>query len=383
MTILRSYYLFQAAANCTFHQPIYYLYYERFAGLSLPVILWLMSYTTGLRAVLDVPFGALADRWSRRACLAASLACMAASAVLVLVWPSLPAAIVAETLVAAASALRSGADSAFVFDALATADRLDLYPRTESRGQAIAALASGATAVVGGFLGAVDLRLPFVATVVVASAGAAVTARPGERRPATRVRLRPHAAMGTAARVALRSPAVRWAIALATFAVVSSHVYFFLQQPYLEAIGAPVALFGVVFAATKLVTAPVAMTAHRIDATLGPRRATAVMALVPVLGLGAMSRIATPGGAALILSRGVLDGLWQPLTNVYMNRLADSEVRATMLSLQSLVARLTLSATIALLGAGVRGAGLWTTIAVAAAAIAITGGLLVRTAPRA
>ncbi len=88
-----------------------------------------------------------------------------------------------------------------------------------------------------------------------------------------------------------------------------------------------------------------------------------------------MSRVATPGGAALILSRGVLDGLWQPLTNVYMNRLADSAVRATMLSLQSLVARLTLAATIALLGAGARGAGLWTTLAVAAAAVALAGGL--------
>ena len=46
----------------------------------------------------------------------------------------------------------------------------------------------------------------------------------------------------------------------------------------------------------------------------------------------------------MILSRGLLDGLWMPLVNVYMNRLVDSRLRATMLSLQSVLARLGLSA---------------------------------------
>src|SRR5207237_1621903 len=155
--------------------------------------------------------------------------------------------------------------------------------------------------------------------------------------------------------------------------------YFFLQQPYLRAIGLPVALFGVVFAATKAVTALTANAAHRVDARLGPRGATAVMAAAPAVVLGAMSLVARPEGAALILTRGMLDGLWQPLLNVYMNRLVDSRLRATMLSLQSLVARLALAAVVALLGLGTATVGLAPTLAVAAAALA--GGALLATAP--
>src|SRR5439155_994006 len=82
---------------------------------------------------------------------------------------------------------------------------------------------------------------------------------------------------------------------------------------------------------------------------LGARGATAVMVAAPAVGLGAMSVVGRPEGAALILTRGMLDGLWQPLLNVYMNRLVDSRLRATMLSLQSLVARLALAAVVALL----------------------------------
>jgi hypothetical protein len=279
-------------------------------------------------------------------------------------------------------AFRSGADSAFLFDALAAIDRLDLYPRAESRAQAVIAVASAATAVAGGLLAAVDLRLPYVATIVAATATAAVTLRLAGREPRRRAPASVVGLVREAAAHAARSGAVRWVMALAAFTIVTSHVYYYLQQPYLRLVGVPLALFGVVFAATKLVTAAVAFAAHRVDVDLGPRAATAVMAAAPALGLGGMSAIAGPAGALLILTRGVLDGLWSPLLNVYMNRLVPSRVRATMLSAQSLVSRLALAVALALLGVGTARAGLPRTLGAAALAAAVAGVALVATGPR-
>src|SRR5439155_4546137 len=122
--------------------------------------------------------------------------------------------------------------------------------------------------------------------------------------------------------------------------------------------------------------------AHRVDGRLGARGATSAMAGASALGLGAMSVVGRPEGAALLLTRGMLDGLWQPLLNVYMNRLVDSRLRATMLSLQSLVARLALAAVVALLGVGTATVGLARTLAVAALAAALAGGALLVTGPR-
>lgn len=380
MPSLRPYFAYQALANTTFFQAVFIVFYQERAGLSLPTVLWIQTYFTALRALLDVPFGALADRTSRRLCLVVGMLLPALASAL-LVWrPTLVVVVLAETLFAAGTALRSGADSALLYDLLKDAGRLDRYPGAESRGQSAAALASGTTAVLGALLAACDLRLPYVATLCVATAGAAA---------ALRLRVDHHAAharrggrMREAGALALRSPVLLWSIALAAFAVSASHVYYFLQQPFFRGIGVPVAAFGVVFAATKLVTALVAVRAARIDAALDARGATLVMTAVAACGLGAMSLATTPAGAALVLTRGGLDGLWMPLTNVYVNRLVPSRLRATLLSLQSLVARLALAAVIALAGMATARWGLAAALGLAAATVVVAGTTLVATAPR-
>jgi hypothetical protein len=225
-----------------------------------------------------------------------------------------------------------------------------------------------------------DLRLPYVATVAAAGASAVlalaaarhVVPSPGRATSVARL-------MQDAVGEARRSRRVRWTLALATFAVVSSHVWYYLQQPYMRAVGVPLALFGVVFAATKATTAAVASIAHRVDAALGARAVTAIIAAASALGLGALSAITTPAGAVLLVTRGLVDGLWQPLTNVYMNRLVASRLRATMLSAQSLVARLALAATLAVLGLATARVGLSATLAAAGVASALAGALLALT----
>jgi hypothetical protein len=195
-------------------------------------------------------------------------------------------------------------------------------------------------------------------------------------------RSRPAHHMREAASFALRHNALIWSIAFAAFAVSASHVYYYLQQPYLQALGVPIGAFGVVFAATKLVTAVVATRASGIDAALGSRGATLAIAAVAALGLGAMSVASGAWGAALVLTRGLVDGLWMPLTNVYVNRHVPSGLRATTLSLQSLVARMALAGVIGLAGVATARVGLGTTLALAATAVAVIGAILLATAPR-
>ncbi len=374
------YYWYQAISTATLFQAVYFVYYGRRAGLSLAVILALQAYSTAVRASLDLPFGALADRASRRLCLVASSSGIFLGAAVLLLWPSLAGAWMAESLFAVAAALRSGADSALLHDTLRALGRAEEYPRAESRGQAFASLGSGAAAVLGGVLASLDLALPYVATLLTAAGGATLAwsleeRRSGEQPTPGRGR------MPEAARLAWRTPAIRWTLGVAILAVTSSHVYFYLQQPYLLAAGVPLALFGVVFAATKLVTALVAAAAHRIESARGPRLTVGLMAAVPACGLGAMAAVQGPAGALLILTRGLLDGLWMPLVNVFMNRLVGSRLRATMLSLQSVLARVALSAVLAILGAATAGLGLPATLAAAATAVAIGGVALVVLAP--
>jgi MFS family permease len=370
------YLFYQGAASSVFYSPVFFVFYEERLGLTVTTILALQSYNTALRALLDLPFGVAADRWSRRGCMMASGACLFGACAALLGWPSFAAALLAETLMATATALRSGADAALLYDTLEAEGRRPLYAAVESRSQAVASAGSGAAAFVGGVLAAWDLRLPYAATALSALATLAAAASLAEGRHAVAVVTVPAARLRSALTLVRSSPSIRWAVALSVFAVVASHVYFYLQQPYLRAVGVPIAFFGFVFAATKAVTAVVASFAHRVDERVGEAGAAAVMGLVPALGLGAMAASSGPSAAAWILTRGLLDGLWMPLVNIYMNRRVDAEVRATLLSFQSVVSRLALSLALASFGLATSAFSLGVILAGAAAAAATGGALL-------
>jgi MFS family permease len=366
----RAFFRYQATASVVFFQPIFVVYYLDVVGLDLATVLALQSYTLALRALLEVPSGALADRWSRRGCLVASALAMAAGAAALVAAPSLGVALVAETAFGSASALRSGADSALLHDGMGAAGEPERYPEAESRARAIGAAASALTALAGGALAELGLAWPYVASVATALLGAGFALRlpePAHDWSAGPARLRPALAL------VRRRGAVRWTMGLAMLTVVASHVYFYFQQPYLRAIGVPLWLFGVIFAATKVVTAGTAVVAHRADRRLGVRGTAATMTAIPAIGIGGMAAITSPLGAAMILSRGLLDGLWEPLVNVYQNRLVPTHLRATLLSLQNLAARLALAAAIWLLGRLAGSFGLRATLWTAAAATLAVG----------
>jgi hypothetical protein len=370
----RAFFRYQATASVVFFQPIFFVYYLDVVGLDLATVLGLQSYNVALRAVLEVPSGVLADRWSRRGCLVASALAIAGGAALLVTAPSLGAAILAETAFGSAHALRSGADSALLHDGMTALGAPEGYPEAESRARAIGAGASAVTALTGGFLAEVGLAWPYVATVVASLLGSTLALRlpePAHDVSVTPGRLRPALVWAAGHR------GVQWTIGLTMLAVVASHVYFYFQQPYLRAVGVPLWLFGVIFATTKVVTASTAMVAHRVDRRLGVRGAAAAMTAIPVIGIGGMAAIASPLGAALILTRGLLDGLWEPLVNVYQNRLVPTHLRATLLSVQNLAARLALAAAIWSLGRLTQPVGLHATLATAAVGTFVVGTVLV------
>lgn len=379
--MLRTYWLYVGGAACVFFNSVFFVFYSQVLGLSVAEILALQSYATALRGALDVPLGGVADRVSRRGCLLWSSVCLASGPAVLLLFPSLAAAIVAETLIATSTALRSGADSALLFDALEAEGRREQYAFAESRAQAFASIGSASAAVLGGLLAAADLRLPYLVSTVFAVGTGLVAYRLPDARPAASVRrsTRPlrEAVSGVAS-----SPSLLWVVGLYVLVVVVSHVYYYLQQPFLEEVGMPVAVFGLVFAGTKLVTALVANVAHRVDGALGERGTSALMTVVGAGGLGAMALASGPWGALFILSRGLLDGLWMPLANIYTNRRVASALRATTLSLQSVAGRFVLAAVLALLGGAMETTALAPLLAVSAVATAVLGLALVLARPR-
>ncbi len=359
---------------------IFFVFYAEQIGLSTAAVLSLQSYYLAMRAALEVPAGALADRWSRRGCLVGGSLAMAAGVMILVAFPSLPSAIVGETLLAVGTALRSGVESALLFDGLSSVDASERYAKAEGRGQAMAAIGSALAAIAGGAMASFDVRLAYYGSALTLLVAAAAATGLGGGEVAHSQRLPAGQLLASGFRAVASSARIRWVFSFAIFAVVFSHVYFYGQQPLLLELGVPVLWFGFLFAGVKIVTSIVATQAYRLDAAMGERGAAAVLTAIVALGLGALSLTTSALGGLFLLSRGVFDGLWQPLSQIYLNRQAASELRATLLSLQNLASRLALAGVVGSFGFATAQLGLMPTFALAAAVAAVLGSLLVVTA---
>ncbi len=333
-------------------------------GLGFSEILLLNTVYNLVAVVFEVPTGALADRLGRRLAMALGALAMAAGAAAYVFAGSFVAFAAAESLFAIGMSLASGSDSAYLFDRLKSEGKSDDYPRAEGTASAYKHLGTVAAFAVGGTLAARSPALPYAITAVVSLLAAGVALRLPEA-PATR-RLDearwggfvPH--MRDSVRVAWGLPRLRSAIFYSALVFVLLRISLYLYQPYLRTAGFDLAQTGVVLAAVYGVAAIASRQVGRDYAVLPS--GTLVLGLPLVLGLSYLIMAGTHGAVAavaLLVLQATVNGAYSPVSKSLLNReIADSNLRATMLSVESLVRRLVFALFSGLLGVVIDKGGL-------------------------
>ncbi len=337
-------------------------FYRDWGGLSYATILFVNGWLMFWNFLLEVPTGAVADVWSRKASL--GLGCLA-GAVGCLVYVSTPQLwvfLVAEVIYAAAMTLLSGADEALVYDSLQALGREEDAQRSYSRlaaaqrvGLTVGAVLGGPIAVHWGLRAPLLLdTLPLLVaagltlTLVEAPQGDPGSATPEDRDEAS--------GWGAQLRVGWRafwsSPELRrltwdrnlgWAIA---FLII------WFYQPSLEKVGVSIVFFGVVHAGLSLgqalflgsLPAWVRLTGSQRNLL---RLAPALMAvLFPLL---AFSEWAVASVLAILVI-GSFGLARPPLFSSHLNRHIRSRERATVLSIVNMLQRLATAAIYVVVG---------------------------------
>ncbi len=313
-------------------------FFRDFGGLGFTAILLVQAWFQVWSFVLEVPTGAVADRFGRRVSLAAAGLVAALGFGVYASVPSLAVFLVGEVLVAVAMTLASGADEALVYDSLERIGRAAEATRAMSRLQAWQLAGFLAGALAGALLASrAGVRAPMLFQFVPALAAAAVAlslAEPGARAGRPRVGASYAAVFRDGVRHLARTPVLR-ALALdqaANASVVWLVVW--LYQAQLQRAGVPLAAFGVVHAAMTL--AQIALLARVADAQRllgGPRRLMRLTAIAPPLCIAALAATARPVPSVLLIIVAASLGFARiPLFSGPMNRHIPSEHRATVLS---------------------------------------------------
>ena len=347
------YYVFHFFLNFQLWWPIWIIYLTEKRGLTLgQVTLIDVPFWLSIIA-LQVPAGAIADRWGLRPTLIASAAAFAVAITFFGLASSFWLILGSYFIWGIAFSLLSGAESAFIYDTLKSLGRESEYPKVYGRQWAIAMGATVAGTLLGAPLAAAtDLSVPIVLSGGVA--GFAVLAALAFKEP-LREGARDHTPsyghiIRESVHIVRTQPAVRYSILFFGLLAVGMIAPIFFFQPFLVRHDIGVGSLGLWQTPMRVAGIVGALAAARLIMALGERRA---FYLMPVLLAASYALLAAWDSVYAQIVFPVINFVLvfsQPTVTNYLNRRLPSEQRATVMSLTNLVRSAVLVPSAPLLG---------------------------------
>lgn len=339
--------------NALFWLPLFVLYFS--STLAPADVLRLEALYYGGVVLLEVPSGYLSDRMGRRPVLVVAAVAWAFGSAVIAAGGSFAILAAGQLLLAMGMAFQSGTDTSLLYDTLAALDRRAELAVREANAQSWAFATLGVSALIGGLLGSVDLRLghalsAVVGCVAIAAAVAMVEPPASGRAPDPLQQagdLRRHAS----------DPVLRWTLINAVGLTVAVHLPYELVQPWLELLVAPLdlgsvsaapPLSGAVVFVMMMLASAFGRQGPKLAARLGAATTLLVAWALMVAVLGSMAIGVHVALLPLVALRSVPTALARPVLAGVTHPRLPSSLRATWLSVESLVGRLAFASVLAL-----------------------------------
>src|SRR2546425_8623621 len=326
--------------------PIWVVFLQR-KGLGLSQIGVLEGFAWVLTAALEVPSGAIADRFGRKASIAMGAFLYSVAMFLILSEALSPAFLLGYALWNSSTAFVSGADSALLYDSLKAGGRTSEAAKQTGRYAAIQQASQGIASVVGAALATIDMTLCFT---ICGLGGLAATALVLTVKEPPRAGDDGESPLGywknlsTAIGIAARRPLVRALLVLnAAILVMPLVVYYVLLQPYAIGVGVPLASLGIIVLAVQVTTVAASWIAHRVAGRVDLTTIVAAGVAVLLGATGILGAFPSVPSVALMLAVALVPALIGPLMTARLNDLIPSGQRATILSLGALLFELGLA----------------------------------------
>ena len=395
---LRVYYLFEATSGFLIWMPIWMIYMIDGRGMSLTQVATMESVFWITVVLMEVPTGAVADRWGRRVSLCLGSCGFVIASVAFAFADNYVGLTISYTIMAVAMTLHSGAGQALLFDTLRCLGRTHEYERHVGRAEALSFATLVAAMLLGGpltaLLGFVNTILLGAATMGGACAAALLLREPPRRESEFGAELGADEPAAAGREGVVRNMLAGWLtiwrrktllaiIAFATLMIVLFEVPDFFLQPFVRTQGIdPRDAVDSGLAYSALLIPPIvglmigSLLASAVVRRLGERRA---LPLLLAAGVGLFVPTVIWDSLWVIGAIGllaVLHGMTRPIATGYINRRIRSEQRATVLSMYELSTALLMAGCVTTMGSVVDNFGFQWAFALCIALLAVGGGLL-------
>src|SRR6056297_1446247 len=167
------YYLYKSTKAVEFYRPIMYLFFLA-QGLSFTQIALLEAVYNVTTVLGEVPTGYVGDRIGRRNSLLVGTGLISVTLVGIGLSGSFPALLGLYVCWSMGYNFRSGSEDAWLYDTLTDDLSEDQFSHVRGRGESAALAVGAGAAIVGGYLGSIDLSYPWFVAAAVTGFGAVV-----------------------------------------------------------------------------------------------------------------------------------------------------------------------------------------------------------------
>jgi MFS family permease len=333
-------YIIKTAKWFMLTMPILMLFYKDM-GFSNEQAFRLKAIYSIAIVIFEIPSGYLADVLGRKSTLVLGSILGTLGFLLYSVGTGYLWFMAAEITLGIGQSLISGADSAMLFDSLKQGGQQHQYTKYEGRTLSIGNFAESLGAIAGGALAEISLRTPFIwqtGIAFVAVPAAFTLVEPGF----TRHRLKPSFKdiLEIVKYAMVINKELRWALIYSSIIGTATLTMAWVYQLQLHAFGFSEIYIGATATFLNLLVGIITLWAYRLEKKMSLRVLTIIMTFLITGGFIAAGLSTTSVWLIAVLiifyaTRGIATPVLKNLVNV----IAPSEVRATVLSIRSLIIR--------------------------------------------
>lgn len=321
--------------------PIVVLFYNENHLDTYQIYLLHAAYSISV-ACFEIPSGYMADVIGRKTTLIAGSLLGTVGFVVLAASDSFGGFFIAELILGLGGSFISGSDSALLYDSLAAEHKQHYYLRYEGRITALGNFAETVAAIGGGLLAAwLGYRAVYCAQTVVAAI--AIPASLLLVEPA-REKLLNRPSLGQISRISrqalFQDPRLASLILAASMAGTATLSMAWTAQIYFVEVGFTEKEITPLWVALNLSVAVVSAVAATVVARLGVKLALVIMMVWLPLSFVLLGALDLTGALIVLFMFYLIRGYGTPLLRNLINHNCDSSIRATVLSIRSLLIRL-------------------------------------------
>jgi MFS family permease len=312
-------------------------------GLDQMDVMWVQAGAYSLAfAVLEIPSGYLADIWGRKKTLFVGTVTGFAGYLIYCFAHNLEEFMVAEFILGIGASMISGTDSAMLYDTLLDVKREKEYMKYEGRVSGYGLYFESAASLIGGliFLTLLNLRIPFYFQAVVAFAGipaSLVLYEPDRHVPLMKFKW--NGIFRIIANSLWENNRLRIVLLFSSFVGGCTLTFAWYVQAYWRWLAIPEEYNFLLWTPLNLTAAVFTIYAYRFERFLKVKWSVLVIALFLPLGFFALGVFGAFLAIAFMFFFYFIRGFANPVLKDYINRRTTSDIRATVLSIRTLMIR--------------------------------------------